>query len=111
MAPEVLYNKRLAKGGTLGLAQELKLRQGMIRIGHAAMVKKHEQHWLRGEPDMVMSLVPNFNRAMLVSLTAMLPGASHVTVLTDMADHPPNFWIEPGLRQHLVRLTDTHVRA
>lgn len=102
MAPEELYNKRLAKGWTLGLAQELKLLQGMIRLGHVAMVKKLEQHWLRGEPDMVVSLVPNFNRAMFGSLAAVLPGVPYVTVLTDMADHPPNFWIEPGLRQHLV---------
>lgn len=102
MAPETLYNKRLAKGWTLGLAQELKLLQGMIRLGHATMVKKLEQHWLRSEPDMVVSLVPNFNRAMLCSLAAALPGIPYVTVLTDMADHPPNFWIEPGLRQHLV---------
>ena len=102
MAPEALYNKRLAKGWTFGLAQELKLLQGMIRLGHAAMVKKLEQHWLRGEPDMVVSLVPNFNRAMQVSLAAALPGVPYVTVLTDMADHPPNFWIEPDLPQHLV---------
>ena len=102
MAPEALYNKRLAKGWTLGLAQELKLLQGMIRLGHASMVKKLEQHWLCGEPDMVVSLVPNFNRAMLISLAAALPGVPYVTVLTDMADHPPNFWIEPDLPQHLV---------
>ena len=25
-----------------------------------------------------------------------------VTVLTDMADHPPAFWMEPGTAQHLV---------
>jgi 1,2-diacylglycerol 3-beta-galactosyltransferase len=29
-----------------------------------------------------------------------------VTVLTDMADHPPAFWIEPGLDQHWVCGTD-----
>ncbi len=102
MAPEELYNKRLAKGWTLGLGQELKLLQGMIRLGHASMVKKLEQHWLRGEPDMVVSLIPNFNRAMQISLAAALPGVPYVTVLTDMADHPPNFWIEPDLPQHLI---------
>jgi UDP-N-acetylglucosamine:LPS N-acetylglucosamine transferase len=102
MAPEAYYNKRLARGWTLGLAQELKLLQGMIRIGHGALVRALEQHWLRTEPDMVVSLVPNFNRALYQSLAAALPGVPYVTVLTDFADYPPHFWIEPGQRQDLV---------
>jgi hypothetical protein len=102
MAPEDLYNKRLASGWTLGLAQELKLLQGMIRLGHDALVRKLQQHWLRTEPDLVVSLVPNFNRALYQSVTTTLPGVPYVTVLTDMADHPPHFWIEPNQDQHLV---------
>ena len=39
IAPEELYNKRLAHGWTLGLAKELKLLQGMIRLGHASLVR------------------------------------------------------------------------
>jgi 1,2-diacylglycerol 3-beta-galactosyltransferase len=31
-----------------------------------------------------------------------MPGVPFVTILTDMADHPPHFWIEPGQQQHLV---------
>ena len=61
IAPEDLYNKRIATGWTLGLAQELKVLQGMIRLGHASLVQRLRQHWLRSEPDMVVSLVPNFN--------------------------------------------------
>ena len=102
LAPEDLYNLRLARGWTLGLAQELKLLQGLIHLGHATLVRRLQQHWLRTEPDLVVSLVPNFNRALYDSLTAALPGVPFVTVLTDLADHPPNFWIEPGQAQHLV---------
>ena len=102
MAPEDVYNKRLAKGWTLGFAQELKLLQGMIRLGHAALVQRLAQHWRVSQPDMVVSLIPNFNRALFDSLAAARPGVPFVTVLTDMADHPPNFWIEPGSAQHLV---------
>ena len=101
-APEDLYNKRLARGWTLGLAQELKLLQAMIRLSHATLVRKLQQHWLQTEPDLVVSLIPNFNRALYESVTTTLPGVPFVTVLTDMADHPPHFWIEPGQRQHLV---------
>jgi UDP-N-acetylglucosamine:LPS N-acetylglucosamine transferase len=102
MAPEDLYNLRLARGWTLGLAQELKLLQGMIHLGHATLVRRLQQHWLRTEPDLVVSLVPNFNRALFESLAGALPGVPYVTVLTDLADHPPNFWIEPGQDQHVI---------
>ncbi len=102
MDPEDVYNKRLARGWTLGLAQELKLLQGMIRLCHAALVRQLQQHWLATEPDLVVSLIPNFNRALCESLASALPGVPYVTVLTDLADLPPNFWIEAGLDQHLV---------
>jgi UDP-N-acetylglucosamine:LPS N-acetylglucosamine transferase len=61
-----------------------------------------QQHWLATEPDLVVSLVPNFNRVMYQSLVSTLPGVPYVTVLTDMADFPPHFWIEPGQDQYLV---------
>ena len=88
MGPEDLYNKRLARGWTLGLAQELKLFQGVIRLAHPTLVRQLQQHWLRTEPDLVVSLVPNFNRVLYRSLASTLPGVPFVTVLTDMADLP-----------------------
>jgi UDP-N-acetylglucosamine:LPS N-acetylglucosamine transferase len=101
-APEDFYNRRLAHGWTFGLAQELKILQGIIRLAHRPMTRKLRRHWSRTRPDMVVSLVPNFNRAMYHSLTGALPGVPYVTVLTDMADHPPNFWIEQNQAQHLI---------
>lgn len=101
-APEDWYNRRLARGWTLGMAQELKILQGLIRLSHPTLVKQLQQHWLRTEPDLVVSLVPNFNRAMFESLASTLPGVPYVTVLTDLADLPPHFWIERGQRQHFI---------
>ncbi len=100
--PEDIYNKRLASGFTLGLTQELKLLQGAIRWAHASLVQRLEAHWRRTRPDLVVSLIPNFNRALHDGLALACPGVPFVTVLTDMADHPPHFWIEPELAQHLV---------
>ncbi|MDP1902454.1 MAG: galactosyldiacylglycerol synthase [Rubrivivax sp.] len=100
--PEDLYNKRLASGFTLGLAQELKLLQGLIRVSHARLVQRLAGYWSATQPDLVVSLVPNFNRALHDALALARPGVPFVTVLTDMADHPPNFWIPPGLAQHVV---------
>lgn len=102
MAPEHLYNVRLQRGWTLGLAQELKLLQTLIRLGHAPMLRVLQQHWRRTRPDLVVSLIPNFNRVLYDSVTSSLPGVPYVTVMTDLADHPPNFWIERGQDQHIV---------
>ncbi len=101
-SPEDLCNKRLAGGWTIGMSQELMLLQGLIRLGNASMHRRLTQHWLRTEPDMVVSLVPNFNRVMYESLGRALPGVPYVTVMTDMADFPPNFWIEHAQKQHIV---------
>ncbi|WP_439519593.1 glycosyltransferase [Hydrogenophaga sp.] len=101
-APEDWYNRRLARGWTIGMAQELKLLQGLIRLGHPMLVKQLQQHWLRTEPDLVVSLVPNFNRAMFDSLASALPGVPYATLLTDLADFPPAFWIERDLPQHFI---------
>ncbi len=108
--PEDLYNKRLASGFTLGLAQELKLLQAGIRLAHNTLVQRLAAHWRATQPDLLVSLVPNFNRALHDSLAQARPGVPFVTVMTDMADHPPAFWIEPGLRQHLVCGTEHAVR-
>ncbi len=102
MNPEDLYNSRLARGWSLGLAQELKLLQALIRLGHKSMTGRLRRHWRRTRPDMVVSLVPNFNRTMYEALASARPGAPYVTVLTDLADHPPHFWIEPHQAQHFI---------
>ena len=101
-APEDYYNKRLALGWTLGLAEELKILQGLIRLGHGFMLRRLTAHWRKTRPDIVVSVIPNFNLALQASLASALPGVPYVTLLTDMADMPPHFWIEAPSGQHLV---------
>jgi UDP-N-acetylglucosamine:LPS N-acetylglucosamine transferase len=98
--PEDYYNVRLARGWTLGLAQELRLLQGLIRLTHKSLVGRLRRHWSRTQPDLVVSLIPNFNRAMYQALGPACPLAPLVTVLT--ADFPPHFWIEANQSQHIV---------
>jgi hypothetical protein len=100
--PEDLYNKRLARGWTLGLAQELALFQLLIRVGHKTITNRLTRHWLKTQPDLVVSLVPNFNRSMYESLRSALPSSGYVTVLTDFADYQSHFWIEPNQIQHFI---------
>ncbi len=89
-----LYNLILAKGWTLGARHLLRPVQRIIRIYQPAAVKLLRQHWHVRRPDMVISLVPNLNRALFESVVGALPGVPFVTILTDFADFPPHFWIE-----------------
>jgi hypothetical protein len=100
--PEDLYNKRLRAGWTVGMATELKLLQAGIRLAHPLLRRQLDAHWLATEPDLVVSLIPNFNRVLCESLNSTLPGVPFATVLTDLADLPPHFWIEPDQPQHVV---------
>jgi hypothetical protein len=87
---EDVYNVVLQKGWTLGSAQMTTLMHGLIRLYHTSQVRLLREFWKQGERDLVVSLVPNFNRAMRESL----PDTPFVTILTDLADFPPHFWIE-----------------
>ena len=84
----------LRSGWTLGSVQLMKVLQLVIRSRHAATVRMLERHWREPQPDMVVSFVPHFNRAMCESFVNAYPGRPFVTVLTDIADYPPHFWIE-----------------
>jgi hypothetical protein len=102
VAPEQFYNLALARGWTFGMGLQLRLLQSAIALGDAWMVRRLAAHWQRTRPDMVVSLVPNFNRVIGTAVARALPGSGLVTVMTDLADLPPRFWAEPGVGQHLV---------
>jgi UDP-N-acetylglucosamine:LPS N-acetylglucosamine transferase len=89
-----MYNKMLRNGWTLGSPQLMRVLQLVVRTYHGPSVKVLENFWKEHEPDMVVSLVPHFNRAMQESYAKAFPGCPFVTVLTDLADYPKHFWIE-----------------
>ena len=99
---EDIYNTRLARGWSVGLAQELKLLQALIRLSHRSVANRLRRHWRKTRPDLVVSLIPNFNRPMYEGVMGTRPGIPYVTVLTDFADYPPHFWIEPRQAQHFI---------
>ncbi|HEX3876087.1 MAG TPA: glycosyltransferase, partial [Bryobacteraceae bacterium] len=96
-----IYNNILKKGWTLGSAYLLKVVQLAARIYRKATVRKLQALWRQNRPDMVISLIPNFNRAIFESVQEALPGVPLVTIITDFADYPPHFWIEPQ-DQHMI---------
>ena len=89
-----VYNLMLRKGWTLGSPQLMRAMHGVIRLYHGPTVRLLEKFWREERPDLVVSVVPNFNRALGQSLRQALPGVPLVTILTDFADYPPHFWIE-----------------
>jgi Glycosyltransferase family 28 C-terminal domain len=103
-----IYNLVLKKGWTLGSPQLTAGMHLVIRLFHAQQVKLLENMWRKTLPDAVVSLVPNFNRALAEGLRRARPGAPFVTILTDLADYPPHFWIERQ-QQYLICGSDKAV--
>ena len=105
---EDIYNQVLKRGWTLGSEYLVPPMHAVIRLYHNAQVKLLSEFWRQRKPNIVVSLVPNFNRALYQSLAASVPGVPFATVLTDLADYPPHFWMEKQ-PQYLVCGTDRAV--
>src|SRR6478672_10336616 len=88
------YNLILRKGWTRATTQLLPMLQAIIRAYHRPTVKLLQEYWRKNPTDMVLSVIPHFNRAMVESIGKTMPGVPFVTLLTDLADYPPHFWIE-----------------
>jgi hypothetical protein len=96
---EDFYNSQLKYGLTIGTATMLRITQMLIRQLEPSIIKLLARHWERSRADLVVSMIPNFNHAILQGLRqadAMQRRSETpmVTILTDMADCPPHFWIE-----------------
>jgi 1,2-diacylglycerol 3-beta-galactosyltransferase len=102
------YNWMLRGGWTLGATQLMKVLQFAIRMRHGATVRLLAKHWKETNPDLVVSFVPHFNRALCESFKGAYPARPFLTVLTDIADFPPHFWIERQ-KQYLVCGSDRAV--
>jgi len=89
-----IYNIMLRHGWTLGTQQLIPLMHQLIRMTHEEQVRVLSEYWHDHRPDLVVSLIPHYNRALWEALESTWPGTPYVTVLTDIADYPPNFWIE-----------------
>src|SRR6266702_4755456 len=59
----------------------------------------------------VRPVVPNFNGVVRDALRAEHPGVPLLVLLTDFADFPPRFWIEPGLTRVLVGTDEAAAQA
>jgi hypothetical protein len=104
-----VYNIMLRRGWTLGTKQMVPVMHLLIRMSHRQQVDVLTRHWAANRPDMVVSLIPHYNRALREALDHAWPGTPFVTILTDIADYPPNFWIE-RLDQYVICGSEQAVR-
>jgi 1,2-diacylglycerol 3-beta-galactosyltransferase len=96
------YNIMLRNGWTLGSAQLLRVLQTTIRLFHRPLVHLLEEFWRRNPADLLVSVIPHFNRQIGESWSAVYSGRPFVTLITDLADFPPHFWIEPLREQYVI---------
>ena len=111
---EELYNGLLRYGLTIATGSTLPILHMLIRQTHSWQVSLLAQFWKAPRPNLVVSMIPHFNRAILdglrvADMAAGRPATPMATVMTDLADYPPHFWIERQ-RQHLICGTHAAVR-
>ncbi|MBV9625968.1 MAG: galactosyldiacylglycerol synthase [Acidobacteria bacterium] len=88
------YNLLLRNGWTQLTPYLLPVLQTAVRWQHRPTVDLLGCYWKDHPRDLVLSVIPHFNRALRESLRLTSPGTAFVTVLTDFADYPPHFWME-----------------
>jgi 1,2-diacylglycerol 3-beta-galactosyltransferase len=96
------YNTLLRNGWTLGATQLLRVLQTTIRIFHGPLVKLLADYFRKNDADLLVSVIPHFNREIAEAWKLVHPERPFVTLITDIADFPPHFWIEPADNQYVI---------
>jgi 1,2-diacylglycerol 3-beta-galactosyltransferase len=103
------YNVLLQNGWTLGSVYLLRLLQTTIHLFHRPLLRLLESYWREKPADLLVSVIPHFNRELCESWSKVYPGRPFVTLITDLADFPPRFWIEPLKQQYVIAGTERAV--
>ncbi len=97
-----LYNLMLKSGWTWLHPLILFLNQLMMRLNYDTGVKIFAEYWHQQQPDLVVSLLPMYNKILYDSLQKGKPGTPIVTIPIDLVDSPPGFYIEPKTENYVV---------
>lgn len=97
-----IYNRMLRHDLTALDPLYLALTQLNIRLKFSEAVKILRNFWAERQPDLVVSLVPLFNGVILEGLEEALPTSRSLTILTDLCEVGPNYWLEKRSRYVLV---------
>jgi Glycosyltransferase family 28 C-terminal domain len=96
------YNTLLRNGWTLGATQLLRVLQATIWLFHRPLVKLLADYFRKSDGDLLVSVIPHFNREIAEAWKLVRPGKPFVTLITDIADFPPHFWIESAENQYVI---------
>jgi UDP-N-acetylglucosamine:LPS N-acetylglucosamine transferase len=96
------YNTLLRNGWTLGATQLLRVLQATIRLFHRPMVRLLSRYFREHPADLLVSVIPHFNRQIAEAWSSVYAERPFVTLITDLADFPPRFWIEPLEQQYVI---------
>jgi len=64
--------------------------QATIRLFHRPLVNLLERFWREKPADLLISVIPHFNRQICESWTKVYPARPFVTIITDLADFRPD---------------------
>jgi 1,2-diacylglycerol 3-beta-galactosyltransferase len=99
---EGLYNTLQRRRLTLLMEPLLRLLHFGIRLKGVGLRREMIRLLVARRPAAVVSVVPNFNGVIRDAVASLSPRVPFTVVLTDYADFPPHFWIEPGLDRVVV---------
>ncbi len=99
---EETYNFLLRRHWTSIMEPLLRVLHGLIALLHRPLSRSLSQALAGPRPAAAVSVLPNFNSVIRDALRAAHPGVPFLILLTDLADFPPHFWIEPGASRVLV---------
>ena len=105
-----LYNSMVKKGWTWLWLLMMRLNKLLVKLNYKTGVSLFEQRWREQQPDLIISVMPLFNKVIWESIQKAKPGTPVVTILTDFADCPPAFWSEPETGNYLVCGTEKAVQ-
>ena len=104
------YNILLRNGWTMGATQILRVLQATIRLFHGPLVRLLTEYFREHPADLLVSVIPHFNREIAEAWSALYPERPFLTLITDLADFPPHFWIEPIPQQYVICGTEKAVQ-
>lgn len=110
---EETYNFLLRHRLSWTMGPLLRLLHGIIRLRFGAAVRCLADYMagLTPRPAAVLSVFPNLNGVIRDACRQALPGVPFMVLLTDLADYPPHFWIEPGIDRVVVASDEAAAQA
>jgi 1,2-diacylglycerol 3-beta-galactosyltransferase len=109
---EAGYNLILRRRWTVLLEPLLRLMHAAIQLRRRSLVSALRRHLeARPRPAAVLSVMPNFNGVIRDAVAGAHTGVPFSVLLTDFADFPPRFWIEPGVGRVIVGTERAAVQA